>query len=177
MSTLITTTAKPALFLDRDGIINIDKGYVFRKEDFEFVEGIFDLCRAFGQEGFLIVVVTNQSGIARGLYTEEDFQALSLWMTGKFLEHGVRLHGLYHCPDHPDFTIDSNLRKPNPGMLLQASKDLDIDLRRSLLIGDKASDLEAAVRAGLARQYLHESNTPIRPDEILEWIRSAHPSV
>lgn len=167
---MTSSTAKPALFLDRDGIVNVDQGYVYRKEDFEFVEGIFDLCQAFREKGYLIVIVTNQSGIARGFYTEQDYLILSRWMEKEFLKGGIEIDGIYHCPDHPDFTEDSFMRKPNPGMLLQAATDLHIDLENSLLIGDKTSDLQAGQRAGLTNCFLHEKNTPIHPADIARWI-------
>ncbi|HOF20748.1 MAG TPA: HAD-IIIA family hydrolase, partial [Bacteroidales bacterium] len=90
-----------ALFLDRDGVINVDRGYVFRIDDFEFIPGIFELCRKYQSEGYLIIVVTNQAGIARELYSEEDFEGLTDWMTDRFRDRGIEIAKFYHCPHHP----------------------------------------------------------------------------
>lgn len=143
-----------ALFLDRDGVINVDHGYVYRREEFTFIPGIFEVCRLARDQGLTIVVVTNQAGIGRNYYSTEDFELLTLWMKERFLEQGVTIAAVYHCPDHPDAGIgnyrrDSFDRKPNPGMLLRAKNDLGINLAQSILIGDKESDIEAAKRAGV----------------------------
>jgi D-glycero-D-manno-heptose 1,7-bisphosphate phosphatase len=147
---------RPALFLDRDGVINVDTDYLHKAEDFVFIEGIFELCRRCREKGYKIVVVTNQSGIARNKYSEEDFEQLSHWMVEQFSEHGVQVDGVYHCPHHPDITGQCSCRKPEPGMLLDAAEDLQIDLTASLLVGDKERDIEAAIRAGVPRQYLYD---------------------
>lgn len=152
---------QPAVFLDRDGVINVDHGYVHRIEDFEFVSGVFDFCLAAHRKGYLLVVVTNQAGIGRGYYTEEQFHALSSWMCEQFRQHGIPLAAVYHCPHHPEFGIgpfkqDCPRRKPNPGMILDAARELGIDLARSHLIGDKHSDLEAGKRAGVTHLHLFE---------------------
>jgi D,D-heptose 1,7-bisphosphate phosphatase len=145
-----------ALFLDRDGVINIDTGYVYRPEDFHLVPGIIDLCRAAQEAGYLIVVITNQSGIARSMFSEEDFSKLCLWMRQLFSSQGVRIDAIYHCPvlddHHPD-------RKPNPGLFLKATSDLQIDLTSSFSVGDKERDISAALSAGVASNYLL-SETP-----------------
>ena len=143
-----------ALFLDRDGVINVDRNYVHRVEDFEFVPGIFDLCAAAAERGFLIVVVTNQAGIGRGLYTEADFQRLTSWMVGTFRQRGIDIARVYHCPYHPtagvgEYRRESFDRKPNPGMLLKARDELNLDLAASVLIGDKDSDIAAGLAAGV----------------------------
>lgn len=147
-----------AVFLDRDGVINVDHGYVYRKEDFEFVDGIFDLCWQFQEQGYLIIVVTNQSGIARGLYTEEQFQALTDWMVERFREQGIEITMVYHCPHHPDFgpneTRECECRKPKPGMILDGASEFNIDLEKSIMIGDKPSDQEAAMNAGIKHIYI-----------------------
>lgn len=143
-----------ALFIDRDGVINVDKVHVFRKEDFEFTAGIFDLCREYDREGYLIIVITNQAGIAKGIYSEKDFYELSEWMSGQFEEKGLRISKVYHCPHHPDFTGICSCRKPEPGMILQAIKDFDLDISKSVLIGDMESDLEAGRRAGIPESNL-----------------------
>lgn len=153
-----------ALFLDRDGVINVDTGYVDGPERFEFTHGIFDLCRAAQSLGYLLIVVTNQAGIARGYFSESDFQNLTNWMKRRFVEDGVRITQVYHCPYHPEFgqaryKWDSPDRKPNPGMLVRAQSDLNLDLALSLLIGDKLSDIEAANAAGVGTPILLQSQT------------------
>ncbi|MGR9036453.1 MAG: D-glycero-alpha-D-manno-heptose-1,7-bisphosphate 7-phosphatase [Gammaproteobacteria bacterium] len=146
--------SSPALFLDRDGVINIDHGYVCRKEEFEFVEGIFELVAAAKRAGYLVVVVTNQAGIGRGYYTEADFNRLMEWVAEQFAERGGGIDKVYYCPDHPEHGIGnykrhSEFRKPGPGMILQAAAELHIDLGRSLLVGDKPSDIQAGLEAGI----------------------------
>jgi D-glycero-D-manno-heptose 1,7-bisphosphate phosphatase len=148
-----------ALFLDRDGVINFDSGHTHRRESFEFIPGIFELCLAAQTLGYLLIVVTNQAGIARGYYSETDFKDLTDWMMDQFAERKVRIAGLYYCPYHPVFGVgkykyDSPDRKPNPGMLLKAQADLDLDLAASILIGDKLSDIEAGCTAGVGTQIL-----------------------
>lgn len=148
-----------ALFLDRDGIINVDKNYVHRPEDFEFVDGIFELCRIGQQQGYRPVVITNQAGIGRGYYSEADFHALTEWMMERFAEQGIRIEKVYFCPFHPEHGIgqyrcESDFRKPNPGMILQARAELNLDLAASILVGDKESDIEAGLRAGVGLNIL-----------------------
>jgi D-glycero-D-manno-heptose 1,7-bisphosphate phosphatase len=138
-----------ALFIDRDGVINVDKGHVFLIEDFEFSEGVLDLCRKYFNTGYLIIVVTNQAGIAKGLYTEEDFINLTEWMTGQFKDNGITITKVYYCPHHPEISGPCRCRKPEPGMLLQAVKEFDLKISECILIGDKESDLEAGRRAGI----------------------------
>ena len=157
---------RPALFLDRDGVINVEKNYVCRSEDFEFVEGIFDLCRKANAAGMAIVVVTNQAGIGRGYYSEREFHDLSDWMCAQFLSNGVKIDAVYFCPFHPShgvghYKMESFDRKPNPGMILRAEKDLGLDLARSTLVGDKLSDIAAAKVAGVGRSiFLSETGEP-----------------
>ncbi|MDR9424085.1 MAG: D-glycero-beta-D-manno-heptose 1,7-bisphosphate 7-phosphatase [Marinobacter sp.] len=147
-----------AVFLDRDGVINVDHGYVYRKKDFEFVDGIFEACRHFQDQGYLLIVVTNQSGIARGMYTEDDFQALTEWMVERFREEGVEIARVYHCPHHPKFgpeeTRDCECRKPKPEMINRGLKEFELDPARCIMIGDKPSDREAADRAGIGETIL-----------------------
>src|SRR6201996_2096384 len=145
---------QPAVFLDRDGVLNVDRGYVHRPEDFEWTAGAIDAVRAINTAGYLAVVVTNQSGIARQYYKEEDFRTLTQWMNSELAANGARLDAVYHCPHHaegsdPAFAIDCDCRKPKPGLLLRAIADLDIDPERSFLIGDKPQDMEAAQAAGI----------------------------
>lgn len=148
-----------ALLLDRDGVVNVDRGYVGCRDRFVFMEGIFALTRHAMDRGFRIVIVTNQSGIARGRYDEPAFLALSDWMRGEFRARGVELAGVFHCPYHRDglvgrYARDSAWRKPGPGMILEAARRLDLDLARSVFLGDQATDMEAARTAGVGRRVL-----------------------
>ncbi|MCC7645226.1 MULTISPECIES: HAD family hydrolase [unclassified Janthinobacterium] len=148
-----------ALFLDRDGVINHDSGYTHRIEDFHFIDGIFDLCRAAQQAGYLIIVVTNQAGIGRGYYTEEDFQVLTTWMVGRFAEEGVTITDVLYCPSHPEHGVgeykrDSFNRKPQPGMILTAAVSHGLDVESSIMIGDSETDMQAALSAGVKKRYL-----------------------
>lgn len=145
-----------ALFIDRDGVINVDKVHVYQKEDFEFTDGIFDLCRRYSKKGYIILVITNQAGIAKGLYTEEDFKKLTQWMTEQFRDRGIIISKVYHCPHHPDIDGPCQCRKPAPGMILQGVKDFDLDISECVLIGDMDSDLEAGRRAGIPESNLHK---------------------
>lgn len=152
--------SRPALFLDRDGVINIDHAYVSKQEDFEFVDGIFELCRSAKKLGFLICVVTNQAGIGRGYYTEEDFLELTNWMCSVFSEEGCEIDKVYFCPTHPvhgvgEYKTDSQYRKPRPGMILQAVQEFDIDLTKSILVGDKETDIQAGIAAGIKCNLLY----------------------
>lgn len=148
---------KRALFLDRDGVINKDFGHVHQLRDFEFMDGIFALCHSFQAAGYLIVVVTNQAGIARDMYSEHDFHQLSEWMLSRFAVNGVFISAVYFCPHHPGFgaaKIKCSCRKPEPGMILRARTDLDLDLGNSILIGDHESDVRAAHAAGIKTTVL-----------------------
>jgi len=150
---------RAALFLDRDGVVNEEWSYVYRIEDFEFVDGVFDLCRSAKLAGMAVVVVTNQAGIGRGYYTEAQFHDLTEWMCNRFSEQGVAIDGVYYCPYHPmhgvgKYKADSFDRKPNPGMILQARDELGLCLSDSVLIGDSASDIAAAKAAGVGKTVL-----------------------
>lgn len=151
---------RPALFLDRDGVINVDHGHVYRKEDFDFIPGIFDLVSRANAAGWLVVIVTNQAGIAKNYYSEADFRLLMKWVCQQFAQRGAHIDGVYHCPHHPEFgpeeTRNCNCRKPKAGMLLEAAAQFNLDLSRSILIGDKPSDLEAAYAASLKQAFLFE---------------------
>ena len=151
-----------ALFLDRDGVINVEVNYLHKIEDFVFIDGIFELCKYYIDLGFIIIVVTNQSGIARDYYTEEDFKMLTSWMINEFKKNNIEIKKVYHCPHHPDFSSTCSCRKPKPGMLLQAQKDFDIDMKNSIMIGDKERDIEAALNAGLKETYLFEQSSTCR---------------
>jgi D-glycero-D-manno-heptose 1,7-bisphosphate phosphatase len=152
-------TKPPALFLDRDGVINHEVGYLHRAGDVRWVEGIFSLARTASQLGYKLVVVTNQAGIARGYYRLDDFHALMDWMRAEFVRQGAALEGVYFCPYHPEgsvaeFRREHQDRKPGPGMLLRAAADLGLDLARSVMVGDRCSDVAAANAAGLRQAFL-----------------------
>jgi D-glycero-D-manno-heptose 1,7-bisphosphate phosphatase len=152
-------TLRPALLLDRDGVVNEEVGYLHKIADCRFVDGIFALCRAFAARGFAIVIATNQSGIGRGFYDEAAFAELMAWMRGEFAREGVTLDAVYHCPDHPTegkgaYRRDNPWRKPGPGMFLQAARDLSLDLACSWCVGDKAGDIAAGRSAGVGTLIL-----------------------
>lgn len=138
-----------ALFLDRDGTVNVEKNYLWRPEEFELLPGILDLVRAARERGYAVVVCTNQSGIARGYYTEADYRRLTDHMLGIFEAAGCPLQGVYHCP-----ALSGPRRKPAPGMFLQAEEELGLDMPASLSLGDKVRDAEAGHAAGVGRNYL-----------------------
>lgn len=147
---------RKALFLDRDGVINIDHGYVHTPENCEFVEGIFALCAAAQAQGYLIIIVTNQAGIGRGYYSEAQFHAFTAWIHAQFAQQNITITQTYYCPHHPEagqgeYRQNCHCRKPQPGMILQAAREHGIDLRESILIGDKESDVQAGRAAGVGR--------------------------
>jgi D-glycero-D-manno-heptose 1,7-bisphosphate phosphatase len=146
---------KPALFLDRDGVLNEDRGFVHRWEDFVWIPGAREVVAMFNRAGWLVIVVTNQSGVGRGYYPEDDVHMLHERMREDLAAAGAHIDAFYHAPQHPEAPVeayrhpDPPLRKPNPGMILQALADWPIDRDASFLVGDKPSDLEAALRAGI----------------------------
>lgn len=154
-----------ALFLDRDGVINFDKGYVYLKEDFEFIEGIFDLCKVAKTLDFKIIIVTNQAGIGRGYYTITQFNNLTDWMCNRFLQNDILIDKVYFSPFHPThglgkFKKDDYSRKPNPGMIKLAETEFNLDLSKSILIGDKYTDILAGKSAGVGRNILVAPKPP-----------------
>jgi D-glycero-D-manno-heptose 1,7-bisphosphate phosphatase len=145
---------RPAIFLDRDGVVNQEQGYVHRIEDFRFIDGVFDACRTMSEAGFRLIVITNQAGIARGYYSEEDFRDLTEWMVNQFRKNDVEIDGVYYCPHHPvhgigDYRRECECRKPGPDMIVRAAREHGLDLRHSILVGDKATDIEAGRTAGV----------------------------
>jgi D-glycero-D-manno-heptose 1,7-bisphosphate phosphatase len=161
-------TLRRAAFLDRDGVINIDRGYVYRPEEFEFVDGVFEGTSTLQRLGFVLVIISNQSGIGRGLYSEADLDVLNHWMLRQFEQRSIRIEGVFHCPHHPTEALgryrrECDCRKPAPGMLLQAARNLNLDLQRSALFGDRASDLQAAANAGVPLRYLLGTDGLSRP--------------
>ena len=148
-----------AAFLDRDGVVNVEKGYGYKIEDFQFNKGIFELCRLFQDRQYKIVIISNQSGIARGYYTIDQLRELTGWMRDRFKDQGVIISKFYFCPHHPvkgigRFKKKCDCRKPNPGMILRAKKELQLTLSECLLVGDQLSDIDAAKNAGIGRKYL-----------------------
>lgn len=163
-----------AAFLDRDGVINWDYGYVYQRDDFQFIPGVFEATRQLTLKGYKIVIVTNQSGIGRGKFSMSDFTKLSFWMLGKFLSHDVALSGLYFCPHHPTealgaFKIKCNCRKPGSKMIIDAIDDLKIEPESSVLFGDKQSDIISGFNAGIKKLFLLKKNG-IEP-----WVHTAIP--
>ena len=168
-----------AVFLDRDGVINHDSGYTSDVESFQFIDGIFDVCRAARQLGYFVIIVTNQAGIGRGYYSELDFSNLTKWMCEQFEEEGVLINDVFYCPYHPehgigDYKKNSFDRKPNPGMLLRAAEKHGLDLNCSIMIGDKDSDMQAASKAGVGIrcQYLSDANSELLSDVANQHVTS-----
>jgi D-glycero-D-manno-heptose 1,7-bisphosphate phosphatase len=148
-----------ALFLDRDGVVNVEIGYLHRIEDVTFMPGIVSLCRTAMQLGYRLVVVTNQAGIARGFYSEADFEVLMAWMRGELRIQGVEFDAVYHCPYHPDHGVgeyrrEHEDRKPGTGMLRRAMREFGVSLADSVMVGDRCSDIAAANSAGLRQAFL-----------------------
>ena len=150
--------SQKALFLDRDGVINHDRGYIFKIDEFDFLDGIFELCKKFIKKNYLIFIITNQSGIARGLYDENDLQKTHTWLSSVFRDKGINITKIYFCPHHPDITGYCDCRKPKPGMIKKACKEFNVDLKNSYFIGDKFSDIQAAKNAGILNRIFLKSS-------------------
>ena len=147
-----------AIFLDRDGTINVEKNYLYKIEDFEFLPGVVEGLKQLQNAGYLLIIITNQSGIARGYYTEENFFRLNNWMLRDLNNKGIRITHVYFCPHHPEATIerykkDCNCRKPQLGLFIQACLDYNIDLTQSYAIGDKLRDCSIS-RCQIHKCYL-----------------------
>jgi D-glycero-D-manno-heptose 1,7-bisphosphate phosphatase len=154
-----------AVFLDRDGTINVEKNYLYKIEDFEFIPGVIEGLKLLQDAGFLLIIITNQSGIARGYYTEEDFNRLNNWMLNQLVEYGVNIAKVYYCPHLPDATvkeyrIDCECRKPKLGMYYQAIRDYDIDLGQSYAIGDKIRDCAICEQTPCRGYLIGENEKP-----------------
>ena len=148
-----------AIFLDRDGVINKELNYLFKIEDFEFIHGVFETCKYLISLDYQIIIITNQSGISRGYYTEKDYKILTNWMKSQFKKNGIRILDVIHCPHLPE--ENCQCRKPKPGMLITARDKYDIDMDKSWLIGDKEDDIIAANKAGISQTILVRSGHKI----------------
>ena len=155
---MVTKASQKALFLDRDGVINEDYGYVYKTEDCKFIPGIFDLCQKAKKNGYKLIVITNQAGIAKGYFSERDFANFMDHVCKEFIVRGCPLDDVYYCPYHIEgnspWNIDSPDRKPKPGMLLKAALKHDLNLSQCALIGDRESDILAGINAGVGTNIL-----------------------
>jgi D-glycero-D-manno-heptose 1,7-bisphosphate phosphatase len=177
----------PALFLDRDGVVNEEVGYLHKAQDVSWVPGIFELCALAIRLGYRLVVVTNQAGIGRGFYTQAQFDALTRWMQAEFAARKVPLTAVYSCPYHPEHGVgeykrEHEDRKPSPGMLHRAAREHGLDLAQSIMIGDRCSDIAAANAAGLKQAFLIDG-TELEPcagryvpvsslDDVAQWLQT-----
>lgn len=171
------TDKVPAIFLDRDGTINVDHGYIHEIDNFQFIEGAIEAMHELKKMGFALVMVTNQSGIARGIFSEDDFMQLTEWMDWSLADRDVDLDGIYFCPHHPEAAIEEyrqqcDCRKPQPGMLLSAQKELNIDMAASYMVGDKIDDMLAGKAAGVGRTILVRSGKPVTAEgeNAADWV-------
>ncbi|RWR00424.1 D,D-heptose 1,7-bisphosphate phosphatase [[Pantoea] beijingensis] len=167
----------PAIFLDRDGTVNIDHGYVYEIDDFQFIDGVIDAMRELKAMGFALVLVTNQSGIARGKFSEDQFMQLTEWMDWSLADRGVDLDGIWFCPHHPEAVEDTyrqtcDCRKPQPGMLISAQSELNIDMAASYMVGDKIDDMLAGQAAGVGKKVLVRTGKPVTPESeaAADWV-------
>ena len=167
----------PAIFLDRDGTINVDHGYVHESDNFQFIPGVIDAMRELKKMGYALVVVTNQSGIARDIFTEDTFMHLTEWMDWSLADREIDLDGIYYCPHHPEGTREEyrqqcDCRKPQPGMLLSAQKELNIDMSASYMVGDKIDDMLAGKAAGVGIKVLVRSGKPVTEaaENAADWV-------
>ncbi len=177
---------KRALFLDRDGVINEEVGYLHHARDVRFVEGIFPLCHTAQRLGYKLIVVTNQAGIGRGFYTLQQYEELTRWIVDQFAGQGITLAEVLYCPYHPvhglgEYKREHEDRKPSPGMLLRAAATHKLDLCQSILIGDRCSDIAAANSARLRQAFLIAGTEPglcpgkflsiTKLAEVQEWLQ------
>ena len=173
-----------AVFLDRDGVINIDKGYVHKIDDFHIYPEVFPALKKLQEAGFKLIIVTNQSGIAVGYYTEEDFKKLTEYMLSVFEKEGIKIDKVYYCPHHPEgiipeLAIKCSCRKPESGMIKQGIKEFNIDPSMSFLIGDKETDIKAAhkerikaalVKTGQGMKYINDTEADFIGENILDVV-------
>lgn len=171
------TDKVPAIFLDRDGTMNVDHGYVHEIDNFQFIEGAIEAMQELKKMGYALVMVTNQSGIARGMFSEDTFMQLTEWMDWSLADRDVDLDGIYFCPHHPEATVEEyrqqcDCRKPAPGMLLAAQKELNIDMAASYMVGDKIDDMLAGKAAGVGIKVLVRSGKPVTEEgeKAADWV-------
>jgi len=155
------------IFLDRDGVINQEVNYLYKIDDFEFIDGIFDSCRYLQNLDYKIIIITNQSGISRGYYSERDYLILTKWMLSMFTKNNINILDIFHCPHGPDSTCEC--RKPKPGMFIAAKNKHNINMKESWMIGDRQRDITAASLAGITNTILvgsghktYEENSQIK---------------
>jgi D-glycero-D-manno-heptose 1,7-bisphosphate phosphatase len=165
------------IFLDRDGVVNKELNYLYKKDDFIFIDGVFKACLYFQKLDYKIIIITNQSGISRGFYTEKNFQILTKWMIEEFKKNSVNILDIFYCPHLPD--KNCYCRKPKPGMLLTAKNKHNIDMKNSWMIGDKENDIKAANNAGIKNTILVKSGHNVdelnsKAKFILDSIKDTH---
>jgi len=168
------------IFLDRDGVINKEINYLHKIEDFEFINGVFEACQYLESLNYKIIITTNQSGISRGYYTENDFQKITKWMLSQFNNNNIDILDVIHCPHLPSDFCDC--RKPKPGMLLSAETKHNIDMENSWMIGDKENDIQAANNAGIINTILVKSGHNVdefnsKAKFVLDSIKNIHQAI
>jgi len=151
--------SKKAIFLDRDGVINKEVNYLYKIENFEFIKGVFQSCLYFQNLGYIIIIITNQSGISRDFYSDNDFQKLSAWMLEEFSKHGIIIQDTFYCPHGPE--SNCRCRKPKPGMFIEAKKKHNINMKESWMIGDSEVDIQSANDANIQNTILVRSGKKI----------------
>jgi D-glycero-D-manno-heptose 1,7-bisphosphate phosphatase len=160
-----------ALFLSRDGVVNLDKGYVHKPKDVKFVDGIFELCKQAQSLDYKIIITTNQPGIGKGVYTESDFQTLMNWMYEQFSGQGIQIAETYVCPEPPESASEDC--KPSPGMLLKAKEAFDLSMRGSVMVGDRDEDMKAAKSAGIPSRVLYGGEASMAATRTVSDLRHA----
>ena len=155
---------RKAVFLDRDGTINVEKGYLYRIKDFEYINGVVEALKQKKKMGYTLVIITNQSGIARGYYAEETFLSLTRWMVSDLQQKGIPVAGVYYCPHHPDggvkkYAVACECRKPGTKLFWQAQEDLQVDMEHSYAIGDKMRDIAICWESGVQGIVLDEEES------------------